>query len=88
MPPRAEPAAERISFAALPASARARFPTLDFSTHLYASDAQLRAVVMNGQRLQEGERYGELELEEITETGVVLRFEGYLVSVPVLDDWQ
>jgi general secretion pathway protein B len=82
------PALQTISLAALPAAARARFPALSFSTHLYASDADLRAVVMNGQRLTEGERYGDLELEEITETGVVLRFERYRVTVPVLDDWQ
>jgi general secretion pathway protein B len=69
-------------------AARARFPELSFSTHVYAEDAGLRAVVVNGERLTEGDRLGNLRLTNITETGVVFRFENYLVSISVLDDWD
>ncbi len=72
----------------LPSAQRARFPTLEFSTHVYADDADLRAIVVNGTRLQEGDPLGDLRLEEITEEGAVFRFEGRLVSVSVLDAWN
>lgn len=71
----------------LPAAARARFPGLAFSTHIYAEDADLRAIVANGQRLSEGDRVSGLEIVEITETGVVLAFERYRVHVPIVTDW-
>jgi hypothetical protein len=61
---------------------------LSFSTHLFSSDPGLRAVVVNGQRLKEGDQLGVLTLASITEDGVVFRFEDYLVSVSVLDDWN
>jgi general secretion pathway protein B len=76
------------NLAGLPAPARSRFPELSFSTHLYASDPDMRAVVIDGDRLTEGDRYGDLVLTNITETGVVFRFENYLVAVSVLDDWE
>ncbi len=92
--PEAEPAApidtgpRSVALANLPPASLSRFPELSFSTHLYASDAELRAVVVNGQRLREGESFGTLTLHRITEDGVVFRFENYLVSVSVLDDWD
>ena len=72
----------------LPAAQRMRFPDLQFSTHIYADAADLRAVVVNGTRLVEGDRLGELVLQEITEEGAVFRFENRLVSVNVLEDWE
>jgi general secretion pathway protein B len=76
------------NLAGLSAAARRRFPELSFSTHLYANDASMRAVVVNGERLSEGDRLGNLVLTNITETGVVFSFENYLVTVSVLDDWD
>jgi hypothetical protein len=73
---------------ALPAAVRNRFPPLDFSTHVYADDPSLRAVVVNGQRLTQGEAMGELQLSEITEDGVIVRFESYLIGISVLDSWN
>jgi len=72
----------------LPSGQRERFPTLEFSTHVYADDADLRAIVVNGTRLAEGDRLGSLRLQEITEDGAVFRFEGRLVLVSVLDAWN
>lgn len=82
------PVAEPLPVSSLPSDQRARFPTLDFSTHIYADDAQLRAIVVNGTRLEEGDRLGSLQLQKITEDGAVFRFEDRLVSVPVLDAWD
>lgn len=82
------PASEPVPVSSLTGEQRARFPALAFSTHVYADDADLRAVVVNGTRLQEGDRLGNLRLLEITENGVVFRFENRLVSVSVLDEWD
>ena len=78
----------------LPPAQRLRFPDLEFSTHIYAdasdsADASdLRAVVVNGIRLTEGDRLGALVLQEITEEGAIFRFENRLVSVSVLEEWE
>jgi len=80
--------AEPQPVSSLPSGQRQRFPTLEFSTHIYADDADLRAIVVNGSRLQEGDRLGSLRLQEITEEGAVFRFEDRLVSVSVLDAWN
>lgn len=88
--PSPAPVAEPIhtNIAGMSNAARARFPELSFSTHVYAADPALRAVVVNGERLVEGDRLDNLRLTNITETGVVFRFEDYLVSVSVIDDWD
>ncbi|MCZ6460456.1 MAG: general secretion pathway protein GspB [Gammaproteobacteria bacterium] len=78
----------RLALAALPAAVRREFPQLVFSTHVYADDPALRAVVVNGQRLTEGNSLGGLYLNEITENGVVFATGDYLVDIAVLDDWQ
>jgi general secretion pathway protein B len=86
--PASAPPPKRVALSELPPAARSRFPGLSFSTHLFSSDPDLRAVVVNGQRLKEGDQLGVLTLASITEDGVVFRFEDYLVSVSVLDDWN
>jgi len=79
---------QSVTLAGLPAAARSRFPALDFSTHIYADAPDLRAIVVNGSRLLEGDVLGELTVHEITETGAVFAFERYLVLVPVLEGWN
>ncbi|MBX3705174.1 MAG: general secretion pathway protein GspB [Pseudomonadales bacterium] len=78
---------ERLPLGSLPAGVRNRFPGIAFSTHIYAEDPTLRAIVANGERLQEGDRVRDMLIREITEDGVVLEFENYLVEVPVFTDW-
>lgn len=78
----------RLPLRELPADVRARFPGLAFSTHVYSEHADLRAVVANGQRLTEGDLIQGLRIDAITESGVVLAFERYLVEVPVFTDWD
>ncbi|MFV2090111.1 MAG: general secretion pathway protein GspB [Pseudomonadales bacterium] len=79
---------ERTTLKALPAAVAARLPRLEFSSHIFAEDADLRAVVVNGQRLEEGDRIGAVTLVEITEDGAVMAFERYLITVPVLENWN
>jgi hypothetical protein len=84
-PPRAR---THVLLGELPTSARSRFPGIAFSSHIYAEDRDLRAIVANGQRLTEGERIRGLEILEITESGVVLAFERYAVEVRIAGDWD
>jgi hypothetical protein len=79
---------ERIALDSLPPAARSRFPGIVISTHVYAEDPAMRAIVVNGARLQEGDLVSGLEIREINEFGVVLEFEAYLVDVPVFTDWD
>jgi general secretion pathway protein B len=72
----------------LPASVRARFPGLAFSTHIYADDPSLRAIVANGERLAEGDEIGNATVAQITEQGVIVEFERYLVEIPVVSEWD
>ncbi|HEX7035757.1 MAG TPA: general secretion pathway protein GspB [Pseudomonadales bacterium] len=67
---------------------RRRFPGIAFSTHIYSEDPELRAVVANGQRRQEGDRIRGLEILQITRDGVVLAFEDKRVKVPLAVDWD
>jgi general secretion pathway protein B len=81
-------AGEPVALSSLPMEQKRRFPGLVFSTHIYAEEADLRAIVVNGIRLQEGDRVENLRLEEITEEGAVFAFENQLVSVSVLETWN
>jgi general secretion pathway protein B len=59
-----------------------------FSSHIYASDAALRMVVINGQALRENARFGSaLELSQITEDGVIIRYQNHSIPVSVLSQW-
>ncbi|MCZ6642108.1 MAG: general secretion pathway protein GspB [Gammaproteobacteria bacterium] len=77
-----------ITVADLPEPARLAFPELEFSTHIYAEDRTLRAIVVNGQRLEEGDSFEGLGLLEITPEGVIFRFQDYLIAVSVLALWE
>ena len=77
-----------VPLSRLPADVRRRFPDLRFSTHIYADAPDLRAIVVNGVRLEEGDRLENLRLQEITEEGAVFLFEQRSVSISVLDEWD
>lgn len=82
------PPPTRARLTELPANVRARFPGLAFSTHIYADDPSLRAVVANGERLREGDEIGNATVAQITEQGVIVAFERYLVEIPVVSEWD
>lgn len=72
----------------LPDPVRADFPALTFSFHVYAEDPARRTIIINNRRMREGAVLGQdLELETITADGVVFRFRGYRVHVPVVQGW-
>jgi general secretion pathway protein B len=79
----------RTTLADMPGLDRAGFPVLEFTTHIYADDADLRAVVVNGIRYREGEKFGpETTLAHITEAGVEVFYRDYAVELRVLQEWE
>ncbi len=79
--------ANTVTIAELPTAARNSFPQLEFSTHIFADDPSMRAVVVNDKRLTEGEQLGELILRAVTEEGVVFGYRNHRVAVSVVDLW-
>ena len=59
-----------------------------FSSHIFAEDQDLRMVVVDGQRIGEGDivRDG-IRLEQITETGVIFEYQGERFPIDVLNQW-
>jgi general secretion pathway protein B len=64
-------------------------PTFEISTHVYADDAEFRAITVDGKRLTEGDQLANgWTLAMITETGVVVERDGERVVMDVLQDWR
>lgn len=73
----------------LPDQVIRRLPEIHITTHIFASDSDLRMVNINGVSRKEGDLVtNSLLLVEITEDGVVMNFEGYAYAMNILEDWQ
>ncbi|MFT4720133.1 MAG: general secretion pathway protein B [Candidatus Azotimanducaceae bacterium] len=76
-----------VRITALPVDIQQQIPSLTFSSHLYSDD--FRMVNINGRMMRESEYIGaELQLIEITEDGVILRFREYYVQMSILQNWS
>jgi len=68
---------------------RQGIPDMTFSSHMYSSIPRFRSIIINGKRLKEGQYYNDdLQVREITETGVILSKGKTLFSVDVLGRWS
>ena len=82
------PLATPLESATVPDLIIREIDAIRFSSHIYASDADLRMVVIDGQQLKENARFGSaLELSQITEDGVIIRYQNHSISVSVLSQW-
>jgi general secretion pathway protein B len=80
----ATPAAERpVRLADLPPADRRALPPLRMSMHLFAAAPAERFVILDGQRVGEGDRLGDAVVDEITADGAVLAWRGQRVWVSV-----
>jgi len=77
------------SLSELPSDVRRDLPTVIFTGHLYSSDPNSSLVFIdNGRPVMKGRQIAdELFLYEITPTGVIVEFRGYLIDVGVLQNW-
>ncbi len=62
---------QRVKLTELPAVERTLYDGFSFTSHIFTDDPDLRAVVIDGERLQTGDAFKGLKVIAITETGVV-----------------
>ncbi|UJF19112.1 general secretion pathway protein GspB [Vibrio sp. SS-MA-C1-2] len=68
---------------------KAQLPSLNLQTHLYASDVDNRWVKVNGVERQQGDVIASgVILERIEPRQVIIRFQGELISMEALSEWQ
>lgn len=90
-PPGTEAPLRRVSrLSELPADVRRALPSVIFTGHLYSQNPSSSYVFIDsGRRVVAGQQIVDgLVLDEITPTGVVVEFQGYLIEVGVLQNWS
>jgi general secretion pathway protein B len=82
-PPAPRPSAPRpasdgrpMALSELDAGSRKQLPALRMSMHMWNEDAGRRFVILDGQRVGEGDLIGEAQVESITRDGVILNWQG------------
>ncbi len=65
-----------------------RLPAMNFQTHVYSSRVAKRWVKINGVEYGEGDWIGDVELVAIEQQSCIIRYQGELIKVPALYDWQ
>lgn len=72
----------------LPSRIQQNIPDLSFSSHMYSSLPRFRSITINGRRLKEGQFLNEnIGVQEITEKGVIMSYDGQFFEVDVLGRW-
>lgn len=80
-PPTLPPTGSIVSLADLDPAARKLLPPLKLSMHMWNETSAQRFVILDGQRLREGDLLGELVIERITREGVVLVWRGSQLKI-------
>jgi general secretion pathway protein B len=77
------------SLGELPRDLRSDLPTVIFSGHLYSGNPDSIVVFVDAGRpvMQGRQIVDEVFLHEITPTGVIVEFRGYLIEVGILQNW-
>lgn len=72
----------------LPDAVRNNLPAMTFSFHVYSTNAQQRTIIINNRRVREGDEISAgIQLQEITEDGVILLNAGHRIHIGVLSGW-
>ena len=72
----------------LPDSVRNNLPAMTFSFHVYSANPEQRTIIINNRRMRAGDEIAQgLQLQEITEDGVILAYAGYRIHIGVLTGW-
>lgn len=73
----------------LPDPVQQAIPAMTFSFHVYSDNPVRRTIIINKQRMREGGLIADdLQLEEITEQGVIFNWkQRYRFSINVVDSW-
>lgn len=80
---------ETIDLHDIPLKIRQHIPAMEFSAHVYSSNASIRSIIINGRFMEEGDSIAnDLVLTEITSDGAIFDFQGYRFSANVLSGWD
>jgi general secretion pathway protein B len=86
---RVEQVAGTMSLHDIPLNVRQHIPAMQFSAHVYSSNASIRSIIINGRFMEEGDLVtNDLILSEITSDGAIFEFQGYRFSANVLSGWD
>lgn len=88
-PPASTSIRPTVNLAELPLAIRRVLPDVEITSHIYSSDPSLRMVKIDGVSRHEGDLLSESHrLIGITDSGVILDFQGYRYRLDVVEDWQ
>ena len=80
--------ANRYDGKAMAPNVEPKLPEITITSHIYASDSDLRMVNINGYSRKEGDFISDsLVLTEITDSGVLLEFYGEPFEINIVEDW-
>jgi general secretion pathway protein B len=89
LPEKAAPARRSnkvVALEELPDSVKKSLPGFKVSTHVYGSDSDSRLIRINDKTLQEGQELSHgIKVEEITQAGAVLNYQGYRFRIGLKD---
>lgn len=71
----------------MPLAFQKSVPDLVFNSHIYASEPSSRRVMINNHYLQAGDSFAGIQVQQITEEGVVLSRSGRSFRVGAMSDW-
>jgi general secretion pathway protein B len=78
-----------VEFWQLPDPIQKKIPALTFSFHVYSTNPDKRTIIINKRRVKQGDTVSEeLVLEEITQQGVILQWQGlHRFTINVVENW-
>lgn len=82
-PATASPNDDMLRLSDLGPDARKALPPLKLSMHMWNSDPSQRFVILDGNRVREGDRIGDAVVTAITSDGVVLDWNGRRLKLPI-----
>lgn len=83
-PPTVAPANDgMLRLSDLDPDSRKALPPLKLSMHMWNSDPAQRFVILDGNRVREGDRIGDAVVTAITSDGVVLDWNGRRLKLPI-----
>ena len=72
-----------LRLADLPSDERQQLPALKVSMHMWASDPANRFAIIDGARVNEGDRVGDAIVQAIQQDGVLLAWRGRSIRLPI-----
>lgn len=72
-----------LRLADLASGERSQLPTLKVSMHMWSADPAQRFAIIDGARVNEGDRVGDATIEAIQQDGVMLAWRGRLIRLPL-----